>query len=92
VLIPRLCQQVIHGGEVKFGHLTVSQRGVAKSDTALAWADFHDTAVSNGSVLVHQREKRDKRKLSPFATVDLVVVNAIVLPSVLERLRSFYTS
>jgi hypothetical protein len=92
VLVPRLCQRVVAGEELNFGVLTVGQRGITKSGTALAWADFHDTAVEDGSVFVRQRTERGgKTYRSPFATVDLAVLNAILLPAILQTLRSFYT-
>jgi hypothetical protein len=102
VLIPRLCQQVTDGGELRLswsfavgqqsltGLFAVSQQGLTFSRETLAWADLQSTTINNGKVDVYQRnEKPGKQK--PFATVDLDVTNSIVLPSVLETLRRFYT-
>ncbi len=95
VLIPRLCQRVVDGEELKLGMLTVGQQGMisAKEGETLAWADLHGTSTSNGQVCVNKRsENPNKPKLWAFATVDLAVENAIVLPSVLETLRRIYTA
>jgi len=95
VLVRRLCQQVLDGDQLTIGPLTIDKSGLSRTKLGrvkrLAWADFYGCGINNGKVFPFAKgQKPGKRKLWPFAKLDMSVTNAVVLPSVTESLHRYY--
>jgi hypothetical protein len=93
-LISRLVVQVIQGGEVRVGSLTVRQDGISiqrplRGLRTIPFSDYAETRLAKGRAFVRANKNGKVRRAD---TLKLDLTNACVIGPVLNNLRDYFAA